>query len=113
MVIPRKSRTFVPTEPATLPEDQRTRAGRFLYRAKQTKGQVFGLTSKTLCMSVDCDIEKNNKNTFYGLAALSSLCVKRCVLVFKSKLLRQTHTTFHIHKRGYKTLKAKTSAFQA
>ena len=28
---------------------------------------------------------------------LQSLCAKCYVLVFKSKLLRQCHTTFHIH----------------
>jgi abortive infection bacteriophage resistance protein len=31
LAIPIKSRTFASTEPATLPEDQRTRAGRFFY----------------------------------------------------------------------------------
>ncbi len=44
---PNKSRIFAPTEPATLPEDQRTRAGRFfLYRAMKYNKQPISINDQ-------------------------------------------------------------------
>ena len=42
-------------------------------------------------------LTKTIKTLSTALMLLWSLCAKRYVLVFKSKLLRQCHTTFHIH----------------
>ena len=42
-VSPGQSSTFAPTEPATLPEDQRTRAGRFIYRAMKYNKQPISI----------------------------------------------------------------------
>jgi len=41
-------------------------------------------------------IDKNRKNPFFCLVALSEPCAKCYVLVFKSKLLRQCHNPHHI-----------------
>jgi hypothetical protein len=45
---------------------------------------------------------------FLGLETLAEFfCAKCYVFVFKSKLLRPSHITFHIHLRGYKPSKEK------
>jgi hypothetical protein len=56
-------------------------------------------------------LEKNRKNPFCGLEALSSLCVKWCVLVFKNKLLRQLHNHFSHPLTWLQDLESKNPGF--
>jgi hypothetical protein len=64
-------------------------------------------------MSVDCDIEKNNKNTFYGLAALSSLCVRCCVLVFKKQAFTPITHHFSHPQTWLQDLESKNIGFSS
>ena len=54
------------------------------------------------------EFRQKPQKPFREIESLSEPCVKRYGLVFKNKLSRQCHNSFHIHYRGINPSKAKT-----